>query len=91
MARARAGRRIQDGENETMRVHDLAQQGNAFTDPTMPGLSVRDLARRALDLGYALFDGGREGRVHQDFLVGHDMAHLDREILRDIGLDRSAQ
>lgn len=74
-----------------MRVHELARQGNPFTDPTMPGLSVRDLARRALDLTQTLFDGGRAGRVHHDFLVGHDMAHLDREILRDIGLDRSAQ
>lgn len=71
--------------------HDAAQRTSGFGDPTIPGLSARDLARRAMDTAQALFGGERPGSGHRDFLIRHDMAHLDPEILRDIGLDRNAQ
>lgn len=77
---------------ETMSFRQAALHGDTFTDPTMPGLSVRDLCVRAMDAAQAAFTGAATGRErHREFLVHHDLSHLNREILRDIGLDRNAQ
>ena len=48
-----------------------------FVDPTAPGLSGRSLVERAVS------------KV-QGFCGRRDLADLDREALRDIGLDRDA-
>ena len=48
-----------------------------FVDPTTPGISGRSLIERAVN-------------VVQGFCVRRDLAGLDREALRDIGLDRNA-
>lgn len=65
-----------------MRAPDLG-----FTDPTIPGLSVRDLASRAADAVLAPSGGNGKGR-HRYYVIRHDLAGLDQEMLRDLGLDR---
>jgi hypothetical protein len=70
---------------------DTVRSGNVFADPTIPGLSVRDLARRAMDAVGATVKGERAPDRHRDFVVRHDLARLNAEVLRDIGLDRNAQ
>ena len=63
-----------------------------FVDPTIPGLSGRDLLRRATDAVQATRACiGRAGsRAHSDFAIRKALAHLDRHQLRDLGLDRGA-
>jgi hypothetical protein len=70
----------------------MAYMAIHFVDPTIPGISGRDLVRRAgaaLDstLGFAskLCAAPRCARW-----LRQDLADLDRHQLRDIGLDRSA-
>jgi hypothetical protein len=70
---------------------DTIRSGNVFADPTIPGLSVRDLGRRAMDAVGATVRGERGQDRHRDFVVRHDLARLNAEVLRDIGLDRNAQ
>ena len=63
---------------------DLASR---FVDPTIPGLSGRDLLRRAGDL---LLEAARSGAAaRRELRIRQDLAHLDRNLLRDLGLDRS--
>ncbi len=59
----------------------------AFTaDATMPGLSGRDLARRAL----ALFGARGTPSESKRETALRSLAGLDRRTLRDIGLDLDA-
>jgi uncharacterized protein YjiS (DUF1127 family) len=63
-----------------------------FVDPTIPGLSGRDLLRGT---GHAIqATCVRAGRAvaasRRDFAIRKALAHLDRHQLRDLGLDRSA-
>lgn len=58
------------------------------TDPTMPGLSVRDLTRRAIDAVGGLAGNGNGTKRNRDYVIRHDLARLDREALLDLGLDR---
>lgn len=63
---------------------DLASR---FVDPTIPGLSGRDLLRRA---GSLLLEAARsQAALRRDLQRRQDLAHLDRHLLRDLGLDRS--
>lgn len=72
-------------------IHTLTQLANP---PTL-GLGVRSLMRRAVcavrafrDRRARTCDGG--GKERRDFLIKQDLAQLDRNQLRDIGLDRDA-
>ncbi len=65
-------------------MSDLASH---FVDPTIPGLSGRDLLRRA---GNLLLEAARSrAALRRELQVRQDLAHLDRNLLRDLGLDRS--
>ncbi|MEX0759775.1 MAG: hypothetical protein WD100_09355 [Tistlia sp.] len=58
---------------------------NTFTaDATMPGLSGRDLGRRAL----GLFARGEDASEDRRERVLRALAGLDRRALQDLGLDR---
>ena len=63
-----------------------------FVHPTIPGLSGRDLLRRATHAVQATC--ARAGRAsataRSDFAIRKALAHLDRRQLRDLGLDRGA-
>ena len=67
-----------------------------FVDPTIPGLSGRDLVERAVQAVQAsVAEAGRQAcnaarALRRDRAIRRDLAHLDRHILRDIGLDRDA-
>lgn len=57
-------------------------------DPTIPGISVRDVARRSIDAVHPeITSDGRGGR-RRAFLLRRSLARLDTELLRDIGLER---
>ena len=63
-----------------------------FVDPTIPGLSGRDLvesAAQAIDPRVAGL-GGVLASVHRGFAIRRALANLDRHQLRDIGFDRGA-
>ncbi|RDD63699.1 hypothetical protein [Ferruginivarius sediminum] len=60
----------------------------AFADPTFPGLSVRDLARRAADALQGSADNENRSLRHRDYVIRQDLSRLDREMLLDLGLDR---
>ena len=63
-----------------------------FVDPTIPGISGRDLTERAIESARAT--GGEAGggyRVwRKDFALRKGLSRLDREQLRDLGIDRGA-
>ena len=63
-----------------------------FVDPTMPGISGRDLIDRAVKSVQTSF--GRAGDAHRetrrDFALRKGLSRLDRHLLRDIGFDRDA-
>ncbi len=63
-----------------------------FVDPTIPGLSGRDLVAKAVEAARASAAriGGRVLPSHRDHLVRRDLAGLDRELLRDLGIDQGA-
>jgi len=56
-------------------------------DPTIPGLSVRDLKERPIHASES--DLERSHR-HRDFMIRHDLERLSRRALRDLGLERDA-
>ena len=63
-----------------------------FVDPTIPGLSGRDLAGRAahaIDPGVA-GRGGVLASMRRGFAIRRALADLDRHQLRDLGIDRGA-
>ena len=59
-----------------------------FVDPTMPGISGRDLIDRAVKSVQTSF--GRAGDTRRDFALRKGLSRLDRHLLRDIGFDRDA-
>ena len=64
----------------------------AFADPTIPGLSGRDLVERATHAVRTRTEriGSAFNAARRDLALRQDMARLDRELLRDIGLDQGA-
>lgn len=58
-----------------------------FVDPTIPGLSIRDLQEKAVA---RIVTGGGPVIPSADLEIRRALADLDREALRDIGFDRSA-
>ena len=68
---------------------DLTQH---FVDPSIPGLSGRDLVRPGLVArSLSLLGDTQEtlARWRQERVLRRDLAHLDAHLLRDLGLDRS--
>lgn len=63
---------------------DLSQP---FVDPTIPGLSARDLVARA-DLALNA-TAGNLAAWRRELMVQRDLRDLDPVLLRDIGLDNS--
>jgi hypothetical protein len=59
-----------------------------FVDPSIPGVSGRDLARKAIRsvAGVRSRIGGKWGSAS----LRKDLSYLDLRQLRDIGLDRNA-
>ena len=62
-----------------------------FVDPTIPGLSGRDLMSRPSDSGVSL-SGLRETvyAKHREHRIKRALADLNVHLLRDLGFDRSA-
>ena len=58
-----------------------------FVDPTIPGLSLRDLQEKAAE---RIVTHGNATISHADLAIRRGLSHLDREALRDLGLDRAA-
>ncbi|MDX1710729.1 MAG: hypothetical protein R3316_06290 [Rhodovibrionaceae bacterium] len=58
-------------------------------DPTIPGLSARDLSHHAIDHADRSEAHGSAER-HRAHMMRHDLMRMDRELLRDIGLERDA-
>lgn len=61
-----------------------------FVDPTIPGLSIRDLVEKAANAVQTRLDRESLASRHRDFVVKRALAGLDRHQLRDLGLDRAA-
>jgi hypothetical protein len=61
----------------------------SVVDPTIPGLSARDLSQHAIDQVYSSEQTDHRAR-HREHLLRHDLMRMDRELLRDIGLERDA-
>lgn len=63
-----------------------------FVDPTIPGLSGRDLIERTIKSVQATSaEAGNAYRAaRQDFALRRGLAGLDRHQLRDLGIDRNA-
>jgi hypothetical protein len=63
-----------------------------FVDPTIPGLSGRDLIERTIETVQAT--GAEADGVYraarQDFALRQGLSGLDRHQLRDLGIDRNA-
>jgi uncharacterized protein YjiS (DUF1127 family) len=66
--------------------------GIHFVDPTIPGISGRDLVERAIESAQAAFsDAGSAFRAaHKNFALRRGLSGLDRHQLRDLGIDRDA-
>lgn len=63
-----------------------------FVDPTIPGISGRDLLQHAGSLARTGCSKAVEALrgVRRELAVQHALADLDRNMLRDIGVDRDA-
>ena len=65
----------------------MTDHAPAFVDPSIPGLSARDLVARA---GLALNAAAGNLVVwRRALMIQRDLRDLDPVLLRDIGLDRS--
>ncbi len=69
----------------------MTQHTIDFADPTMPGISGRALFERAIK-SVQMFRHGAAGRdpARADRARRRALARLDRNLLRDIGIDRGA-
>jgi hypothetical protein len=63
-----------------------------FVDPTIPGISGRDLIERAIKSVQATCAEAGSGyqAARNDFARRKGLSRLDRHLLRDIGIDRDA-
>ncbi len=63
-----------------------------FVDPTIPGLSGRDLIERTIESVQAMGTeaGGAYRAARRDFALRRGLSGLDRHQLRDLGIDRDA-
>ena len=63
-----------------------------FVDPTIPGISGRDLIERPIKSVQAIYReaGGAYRAARQDFALRKALSRLDRQQLRDLGIDRGA-
>ncbi len=63
-----------------------------FVDPTIPGLSGRDLIERTIKSVQATTAeaGGAYRAARKDFALRQGLSGLDRHQLRDLGIDRDA-
>jgi len=63
-----------------------------FVDPTIPGISGRDLIERAIESAQAVSGkaGGAFRAAHKNFALRKGLSGLDRHQLRDLGIDRDA-
>ncbi len=69
----------------------MTQQAIHFVDPTIPGISGRDLIERAIKTMQAWRIGAEKpDRAGADRTMRRDLSRLDRNMLRDLGLDRDA-
>jgi len=74
----------------------MTQLAIHFVDPTIPGLSGRDLVERAVQaIQASVVNAGTQAdkaarSLYRERAIRRDLAHLDRQTLRDIGLDRDA-
>ncbi len=69
----------------------MTQHTIVFVDPTMPGISGRDLIERAIKSVHAFRLGPADRNpARTDRALRQGLARLDRNLLRDLGLDRGA-
>ncbi len=63
-----------------------------FVDPTIPGLSGRDLIERTIESVQATTTeaGNAHRAARRDFALRRGLSRLDRHQLRDLGIDRNA-
>lgn len=63
-----------------------------FVDPSIPGICGRDLIERAIKSVQAAYSeaGGTYRAARKDFALRKGLSRLDRQQLRDIGIDRDA-
>lgn len=63
-----------------------------FVDPSIPGISGRDLVERAIKSVQASYSGAGSAyrSLRQDFALRKGLSKLDRHQLRDLGIDRGA-
>jgi hypothetical protein len=68
----------------------MTQLAIHFVDPTIPGLSGRDLIERSIETVQATGTeaGGAYRAARQDFALRQGLSGLDRHQLRDLGIDR---
>ncbi len=68
----------------------MTQLAIHFVDPTIPGLSGRDLIERSIETVQATGTeaGGTYRAARQDFALRQGLSGLDRHQLRDLGIDR---
>ena len=63
-----------------------------FVDPTIPGISGRDLVERAIEATQVAFSESSNAfrAAHRSFALRKGLSGLDRHQLRDLGIDRDA-
>ena len=60
-----------------------------FVDPTIPGISGRDLIERPIKSVQATYGEGSAYRAaRKDFALRKGLSRLGRQQLRDLGIDR---
>jgi len=63
-----------------------------FVDPSIPGISGRDLIERPIKSVQAMYReaGGAYRAARADFALRKALSRLDRHQLRDLGIDQGA-
>ncbi len=70
----------------------MTHLANHFVDPTIPGLSGRDLIERSIESVQATTSaaGSAYRAARKDYALRRGLSGLDRHQLRDLGIDRDA-